>query len=53
MLAQVFKAIPRSFLSRDPKLKKAAKSAASKAQQRQPVPQHPAKVPAAAGAVAA
>ncbi|CAM9749387.1 unnamed protein product [Scytosiphon promiscuus] len=32
--AAVFKAIPRSFLSRDPKLRKAAKSAASKAQDR-------------------
>lgn len=51
--SQVFKAIPRSFLSRDPKLKKAAKSAANKAQQRQPVPRSPAKAPAAAGAVAA
>eukprot|EP00904_Undaria_pinnatifida_P014180 jgi/Undpi1/9893/HiC_scaffold_28.g12347.m1 len=51
--AAVFKAIPRSFLSRDPKLKKAAKSAASKVQQRQPAPRSPAKAPAAAGAVAA
>eukprot|EP00903_Cladosiphon_okamuranus_P018058 g16619.t1 len=37
--AAVFKAIPRNFLSRDPKLKKAASSAASKAKQRAQQPQ--------------
>eukprot|EP00752_Nemacystus_decipiens_P004166 g3809.t1 len=57
--AAVFKAIPRDFLSRDPKLRKAANSAASKAKQRVSAQQQrrPARSPTskkpAAGPVAA